>query len=152
MRLSQKMMLASLVMITPMFMAFLCAQEKVDYRMIEQIRDEGFNRSQVMDIVWYLTDVYGPRLANSPSYNQAAQWTKKKFEEFGAENCAYRTRGSHYLQKKSKHFLKRRELPSWLLRANTVSKGVYGVRMTKALWRLAECTRCLWADISHYRE
>ncbi len=64
----------------------LIAQEPVDYRMIEKMRDEGFNRSQVMDIVWHLTDVYGPRLANSPSYNQAAQWAKNKFEEFGAEN------------------------------------------------------------------
>lgn len=86
MRLSQKIMFALLVMITPMFMASLFAQEKIDDRMIDQIRDEGFNRSQVMDLVWHLTDVYGPRLANSPSYNQAAQWAKKKFEEFGAEN------------------------------------------------------------------
>lgn len=66
--------------------ASLSAQESVDYRMIEKMRDEGFHRSQVMDLVWHLTDVYGPRLANSPSYNQAAQWAKKKFEEFGAEN------------------------------------------------------------------
>jgi hypothetical protein len=26
------------------------AQEKVDYKVIERIRDEGFNRSQVMEI------------------------------------------------------------------------------------------------------
>jgi hypothetical protein len=64
----------------------LIAQEPVDYKMIEKIRDEGFSRSQVMDIVWHLTDVYGPRLANSPSYDQAALWAKKKFEEFGARN------------------------------------------------------------------
>jgi carboxypeptidase Q len=64
----------------------LYAQEPVDYKMIEKMRDEGFYHSQVMDLVWFLTDVYGPRLANSPSYNQAVQWAKKKFEEFGAEN------------------------------------------------------------------
>jgi carboxypeptidase Q len=64
----------------------LCDTEHVDTKMIERMRDEGFNRSQVMDIAWHLTDVYGPRLANSPSYNQAARWAKKKLEEFGAEN------------------------------------------------------------------
>jgi len=64
----------------------LCDTEQVDTKMIEKMRDEGFSRSQVMDIAWHLTDVYGPRLANSPSYNQAARWAKKKLEEFGAEN------------------------------------------------------------------
>ena len=54
--------------------------------MMAQIRDEGYNNSRVMDIAWHLTDVYGPRLANSPSYNEAANWAKEKFMEFGAEN------------------------------------------------------------------
>jgi len=84
MKFSQNVFL--LAMITLLLTAPLFAQEKMDHRMIAQIRDEGFNRSQVMDLAWHLTDVYGPRLANSPSYNQAAKWAKKKFEEFGAEN------------------------------------------------------------------
>jgi len=53
---------------------------------IAQILDEGYNNSRVMDIAWHLTDVYGPRLANSPSYNEAANWAKEKFIEYGAEN------------------------------------------------------------------
>ena len=73
----------------------LWAQEPVDYRMIEKIRDEGFNRSQVMDIVWHLTDVYGPRLANSPSYDQATQWAKQKFEEFGVFIRIGKLKNSH---------------------------------------------------------
>ena len=86
MRFSKKVLLTLLAVIAPMLTASLFAQEKIDYMMIEKMRDEGFKRSQVMDLVWHLTDAYGPRLANSPSYNQAAQWAKKKFEEFGAEN------------------------------------------------------------------
>ena len=62
------------------------AQEPVDYVMVGKMRDEGFSRSQVMELVWYMTDVYGPRLGNSPSYNQAAEWAKNKFQEFGAKN------------------------------------------------------------------
>jgi carboxypeptidase Q len=72
--------------------SFLVAsQEKIDYKMIEKIRDEGFNRPQVMDIASYMTDVLGPRFSNSPGYTMAAEWAKKKFEEFGikAELDAY---------------------------------------------------------------
>jgi len=72
--------------------SFLVAsQEKIDYKMIENIRDEGFNRSQVMKIASYMTDVLGPRFSNSPGYTKAAEWAKKKFEEFGikAELDAY---------------------------------------------------------------
>ena len=71
-----------LILHTPM----LHAQEHVDYLMIDKMRDEGINRSQVMELVWYMTDVYGPRLGNSPSYNQAAEWAEKKFKEFGTKN------------------------------------------------------------------
>jgi carboxypeptidase Q len=86
MRRSKKVVFTLMTLIAPMLAVSLFAQENIDFKMIDQMRDEGFNRSQVMDLVWHLTDVYGPRLANSPSYNQAAQWAKKKFEEFGAEN------------------------------------------------------------------
>ena len=67
------------------------AQERVDYTMIGKIKDEGFNRSRVMDLAWYMTDVLGPRFSNSPGYTKAALWAKKKFEEFGiqAELDAY---------------------------------------------------------------
>lgn len=88
MRGAFRYLLTVIVFVCTLAQTSLFAQEPVDYRMIEKMRDEGFNRSQVMDLVWHLTDVYGPRLANSPSYNQAAQWAKKKFEEFGAENVA----------------------------------------------------------------
>ena len=42
---------------------FVAAQgERLDYQMLGRIRDEGLNRSQVMDHVVWLSDVYGPRL------------------------------------------------------------------------------------------
>ena len=61
------------------------AQEKIDYEMIDKFRDEGFNRSQVMDVASYMADVYGPRLSNSPSYTRAARWAKERFDEYGIE-------------------------------------------------------------------
>jgi len=60
--------------------------EKVDYAMISALRDEELARSQVMDHVIWLADVYGPRLTGSPGFKQAADWTLKKFGEWGLSN------------------------------------------------------------------
>src|SRR5947208_10982351 len=53
---------------------------------IYQIKDEGFNHSQVMDIMGYLSDVYGPRLTNSPDIKEAAAWTTGKMKEWQLAN------------------------------------------------------------------
>ena len=50
-------------------------RDQPDYDAIYKLKDEGFNRSQVMEIESYLTDVYGPRLTNSPNIKAAAEWT-----------------------------------------------------------------------------
>jgi len=60
-------------------------QETVDTRLIVEMRKEGLERSRVMELASAMTDVYGPRYANSPSYDAAAEWAKLKFEEFGLE-------------------------------------------------------------------
>ncbi len=67
---------------------FVAAQgEKLDYAMLGRIRDEGLNRSQVMDHVSWLSDVYGPRLTGSPGIQQASEWAMKKFREWGLANA-----------------------------------------------------------------
>ena len=60
--------------------------EKLDLAMIARIRDEGLQRSQVMDHISWLSDVYGPRLTGGPGIKQAAAWTMKKFGEWGLAN------------------------------------------------------------------
>ncbi len=60
--------------------------EKVDTAVISQIIDEGMNRSQIMETLSYLTDVYGPRLTASPEYKEAADWAKKRLESYGVQN------------------------------------------------------------------
>jgi hypothetical protein len=65
----------------------LAAQtETLDYETIGRIRDEGLNRSQVMDHISWLSDVYGPRLSGSPAIQQASEWAMKKFAEWGLAN------------------------------------------------------------------
>ncbi len=60
--------------------------EKLDYAMMGEIREEGLNRSEVMDHISWLSDVYGPRLTGSPAIKQASQWAQEKFKEWGLGN------------------------------------------------------------------
>src|SRR5271170_7692826 len=59
------------------------AQEKVDLAALHQIKDEAFQHSHVMDNEFYLTDLNGPRLTNSPAYFGAADWVVKQLTEWG---------------------------------------------------------------------
>jgi len=66
---------------------FVGAQtEKLDFATLGRIRDEGLARSQVMDHISWLSDVYGPRLTGSPAIQQASEWAMKKFTEWGLAN------------------------------------------------------------------
>ncbi len=67
------------------FLAFatLWAQETVDLNAVQRIRSEALENSHVMEYAFYLTDVHGPRLTNSPGFHAAADWTVKKLEEIG---------------------------------------------------------------------
>ncbi|MDE3154959.1 MAG: M20/M25/M40 family metallo-hydrolase [Acidobacteriota bacterium] len=60
--------------------------EPLDLTAMHQIRTEGFEHSQVMTIESYLTDVYGPRLTNSPDMRQAADWAVKEMQGWGLAN------------------------------------------------------------------
>ena len=46
----------------------------VDLAIIEQIREEGFERSQLPDTLSYMTDVLGARLTVSPGMRRAQRW------------------------------------------------------------------------------
>ena len=62
--------------------------EKTDAAALAKIRDEGMNRSKVMETAFYLTDVTGPRLANSEGLKRANEWTKSQLTKFGLANAA----------------------------------------------------------------
>ena len=54
---------------------------------IERIKDEGLNRSQVMQTLSYLTDVIGPRLTASPNMKRANEWTRDQMAKWGLQNA-----------------------------------------------------------------
>jgi hypothetical protein len=58
-----------------------------DLTVITEIRQEGFRRSQVMNILSDLTDLIGPRLTGSPSMLKANEWTRDKLTEYGLKNA-----------------------------------------------------------------
>jgi hypothetical protein len=67
---------------------FIAAQgDEPDTSILRRIRQEGFNNSHVMDMAFFLTEVSGPRLNNSPGFIRAARYTTNKFTEWGLSNA-----------------------------------------------------------------
>jgi len=62
---------------------------------LARIREEGFQRSQVMDIAFYMTDVLGPRLTGSRREKKAQDWARSKMEEMGLSNVVAEPFGAH---------------------------------------------------------
>ena len=86
----------SLLAISVLIALPLAAQlqpETVDLSAMAKIREEGLQRSKVMETASYLTDVFGPRLTNSPNIKAAAQWTTKKMTEWGLTKVNLETWG-----------------------------------------------------------
>ena len=68
----------------------VCAQhpqEKVDLEAINRIKDEEAHRSQIMEMVGYLTDVTGPRLTGSPNIKKAQEYARERLKEWGIANA-----------------------------------------------------------------
>jgi hypothetical protein len=64
----------------------LAAQERIDSAAIARIKQEGFARSQVMDLASWLTDVHGPRLTNSPQARAAGTFAIQQLTKWGMTN------------------------------------------------------------------
>src|SRR5689334_23662568 len=54
---------------------------------IQKIKDEGINRSQVMQTLSYLSDVIGPRLTASPNMKRANEWTRDMLTKWGLQDA-----------------------------------------------------------------
>lgn len=55
--------------------------------MVNRIRKEAIERSQIMKTMHMFTDVYGPRLTGSPNHKAAAEWAVKQMTAWGLENA-----------------------------------------------------------------
>ncbi|BCS30958.1 peptidase M28 [Luteitalea sp. TBR-22] len=57
--------------------------EPIDHAVNARIRAEARDRSQIMQTLHVLTDVYGPRLTGSPNHKAAAEWTIAEMKRWG---------------------------------------------------------------------
>ena len=83
------------VRVRPLSLAILCVSalpalpahaqdaEPLDLHAIRLIRDEAMERSQIMEIAWFITDRYGPRLTGSTNFRAAAEWARDRMTEWG---------------------------------------------------------------------
>jgi hypothetical protein len=78
------------LILTILLPSFVLGQAKIysaPPEIIEKIKDEGTNRSQVMPTMSYLTDVIGGRLTGSPAMKRANEWTRDKMKSWGMQNA-----------------------------------------------------------------
>ncbi|MCX6561356.1 MAG: M20/M25/M40 family metallo-hydrolase [Candidatus Aminicenantes bacterium] len=87
MSLARKSLIAALILV-PLLGFAQSGSPKVDWDTVARIREEGLQRSQVMDVVGYMTDVIGPRLTLSQDMKKGHAWAKDKFVQVGLENVA----------------------------------------------------------------
>lgn len=54
-----------------------------DPQVLRAIREEGFQRSQAMEIVSWLSDVHGPRVTGTPAIEAAKDWAAERMRSWG---------------------------------------------------------------------
>ena len=87
-RMPRKILLAILALVVSIPLAIVAQQpERVDLSAIHKIKSEEFEHSKVMDILYNLTDRYGPRLTNSPQFRAAGDWAVRQLQDWGLSNA-----------------------------------------------------------------
>ncbi len=59
----------------------------VDWKVVAEIREEGFQRSEIANTLSYMTDVLGARLTNSDDMREAQSWVIKEMKRIGLKNA-----------------------------------------------------------------
>lgn len=90
------------------------AQEKVNDSINVIIRKHGLEKSQVMEIASYMTDVYGPRLTGSPMLDKATEWAVKTLKDWNMSNVHTEAWGPFGRGWQLEHFEMHAETPSYL--------------------------------------
>ncbi len=69
------------------FAPLVVSAQEVDMSIMQKIREEGLQKSKVMDIAFNLTDKNGNRLSNSEGYARAANYAKDALTSWGVQNA-----------------------------------------------------------------
>ena len=67
--------------------ASVAAADDVDLSVVHRIKQEAFQNGKVMDHLFFLTDVGGPRLTASPGQRAAADWAIARLKSWGIDSA-----------------------------------------------------------------
>ena len=71
------------VVATILVAAPLSHAQRPDPDVLQAIREEGFRRSEALEIVSWLSDVYGPRVTGTPAIEAAGEWAADRMRSWG---------------------------------------------------------------------
>ena len=86
--------IANCLLLVIVFVHVSVGQEGINQDVIARIKTEGFQNSQIMETLGYVTDVFGPRLTNSPNERAAQRWAMEKMKSFGLQNVQLESWGN----------------------------------------------------------
>ncbi len=69
-------------------LSFKVRDVESDLDVVGRIKQEGLKNSKVMEILFEMTDLNGPRLTGSAGMKKAEAWAKNKMQEWGLSNVA----------------------------------------------------------------
>ena len=79
--------IAIVALVTLTATALFARQDAIDRPTIERIRQEGLERSKVMEFYSRFVTVDGPRLTGSPAHKAAAEWARQQFAAMGLQGA-----------------------------------------------------------------
>ena len=62
------------------------APEPMDLHVLHEIKTQAFFHPQSMETLFYISDVYGPRITSSPNHRAAAEWIMSTLKGYGLQN------------------------------------------------------------------
>ena len=86
---------AGILLCSSLSVALQRGGDSPDLEVVQRIREEALKNSQVMKHMFYLTDVHGPRLTNSPAFYAAADWIVEQSKKWGLANAARESWGPY---------------------------------------------------------
>jgi carboxypeptidase Q len=78
--------LSFLLLATVAFCSLSFKGNEPNAHITDMIRNEGFNNSKIMQTLFEMTDVNGPRLTGSTGMKHAEEWAKEKLKGWGLDN------------------------------------------------------------------
>jgi carboxypeptidase Q len=85
-RFKQAAAAVTALLLIPSAIAQEPAGDKVDLDVLAQIKQQAYQNSHVMDSLYYISEVYGPRINNSRNYRTAAEWAMEQMKAWGLKN------------------------------------------------------------------